>query len=71
MHAVPLGARRKCQIPETGVIDNCKPPRGHWDPNLHPLEEQQVLLLSHISSFKDLFLFSYYLCVYVHVIAHA
>lgn len=31
-------------FPETGGTDSCEPPRGYWELNLCPLQEQQVLL---------------------------
>jgi hypothetical protein len=36
--------RRRHQIPETGIIEDCEPPFECWELNLVPLQEQQVLL---------------------------
>ena len=38
-------------FPETGVTDDCEPPRRCWESNLGPSEEQPVLsMMSHLSS---------------------
>ena len=35
--------------PGTGVTDSCEPPRGCWELNPGPLEEQPVLLTDELS----------------------
>ena len=41
---VPTEIRSGHQMPGTGVIDGCEPPRECWEVNLDPQQEQQVLL---------------------------
>jgi hypothetical protein len=41
---------RKANGSGTGVRDGCGPPCGFWEPDLGPLQEQQVLLTTEPSS---------------------
>lgn len=36
-------------FPGAGVMDSCELPCGCWKPNLNPLQEPQVVPLSHLS----------------------
>lgn len=38
--------QRLQRLSGTGVVDSCEPPRGCWELNPAPLEEQPVLLIS-------------------------
>lgn len=45
VHLVPGEIRRQCWTPGARVTDGCEPPPyGCWEPNLGPLQEQQMLL---------------------------
>lgn len=56
---MPTEAIRGCCILWSGVTDDCKLPRGHWEPNPGPPEEQQVLSTAELSpapvGFHELF----------------
>lgn len=41
---VPEKARRKTQVPQTGVKDSCELVCGCWQSNQSPLEEQPMFL---------------------------
>ena len=43
MQKAPMEARIGHQIPRTGITDGGELPRGVWEINLGPLEEQPVL----------------------------
>lgn len=46
---MPLKSRRGCGSPGTRVIDSCESPRGCWESNLCPMEEQPMLLTTESS----------------------
>ena len=41
-------------FPRTGVTNGCEPPRGYWESNPGPLEEQPVLLTTEPSLYLSL-----------------
>lgn len=44
MHAVARGRQKRAlRTPGTGIAVACQPPRGFWELNLDPLQEQPVL----------------------------
>jgi len=45
----PGGQRRALNPLEFGVTDNSELPHGCWEPNLHPLQENRVLLIAELS----------------------
>jgi hypothetical protein len=46
MHEIPTEDRQCRQNSKTGVTDTCDPPRGCWEPNPDPLQEQHKLLVT-------------------------
>ena len=46
MYTVLGEARRGCRSSETGVKGSCEHPRGCWELNLGPLQEQYGLLIT-------------------------
>lgn len=40
---VPEELRNTHLIPGNGVMDDCEPPCGPWDPNPDPLQNQQEI----------------------------
>lgn len=46
MFAVPMEARRQYWIALGLITDGCKLPRGCWEPNPRPLQEQPVSALN-------------------------
>lgn len=48
-HAGPTEVRRGIGAPRVRVRDSCELPRGWWESNLDPLEEQQVFFTNYLS----------------------
>ena len=43
MCLVPSEPEKAVRFPVTAVTDGCELPTRHWEPNLGPLQEQQVV----------------------------
>lgn len=46
VHSVPTETRKGFRSSETVVLDGCNPLPVSWEPDLSPLQEQQMLVIS-------------------------